>query len=53
MQRPPTLHPIWVRGDKEEVLAAVRHNGYVLQYAPSSLRLTREVVLVAVTQCGS
>jgi len=41
-----------VRGDREEVLAAVQQNGWVLQYASEELRGERECMLAAVQQNG-
>ncbi len=37
---------------KEEVLEAVRQNGYALRYASSLLRADRKVVMTAVKQNG-
>ena len=36
--------------DKKEVLAAVKQDGYTLEYADKSLREDKEVVLAAIKQ---
>ena len=41
-----------LKGDREVVLAAVKQNGYALEYAAEELKEDREVALVAVTQDG-
>lgn len=38
--------------DKDDVLEAVKEDGYVLEYASDALKGDRDVVLAAVEQCG-
>jgi len=44
--------PDWAKADREIVLAAVRQNGYTLQFASDELRADREVVSIAARQNG-
>eukprot|EP00971_Amphidinium_carterae_P110326 2185863-Amphidinium_carterae.1 len=44
--------PRCYRADREIVLAAVRQNGYMLQFAAEECKADREIVLAAVQQTG-
>ena len=48
----PTWYPYKLMVDREVVLATVRQNGVLLEYASEELRGDREVVLAAVQQNG-
>ena len=48
----PTWYPYKLMVDREVVLATVRQNGVLLEYASEELRGDREVVLTAVQQNG-